>query len=332
MIRPIADDVAEMPALAPTSGPRQATRTRRWRMPWLSCLFATIILVGAGVFLYPYAASWVSDVEQSQVTELTLQQLQTPPNNDEKFREAQLERAREYNDALASGAVLPVGGAVPEGEKSSDGDGFEYQDLLTIRGTDVMGRIRYDALGIDLPIRHGTGPNAIEHGVGHLEGTSLPIGGTGNRSVLTSHRGLPEATLFTDLNQAKKGDTFSVTVMDQVLVYQVVEIKIIDPSDIEVIEAVPGRDLVTLITCTPLGVNTQRIVVTGERVTPTPIEDTAKAHTVPAGPGFPLWALTLGATAIGLGVYVWRSGRVVDRPVVRGEHRPRPVDAEDALD
>lgn len=284
-------------------------------MPWVQLAVAITMVLGVSVFLYPHAASWLNQVEQARVTELALEQIDLPPNNDAEYRERQLELANAYNDALASGAVLAAGSTIPEGYDTTAENALSYGDLLRIEGTDVMGRLQYEALGIDLPIRHGTGAAALENGVGHLEGTSLPVGGVGTRAVLTSHRGLPEATLFTELNRAEFGDTFTVSTLDQVLTYRVVDIQVIDPADTETILADPDRDLVTLITCTPLGVNSHRIVVTGERVTPTPERDVAAAQNAPATVGFPWWAVIFGVSVVGLSLYVWRSGRVRERSV-----------------
>lgn len=284
--------------------------SRRWRVPGAQILIAVPILLGVLLFLYPSAASWLNQIEQSRVTGNALEQIDRPPNGDDAYRARQLGLAHAYNDALTSGAVLEAGSTIPQGEGGPAAETFRYEDLLTIKGTDVMGRLRYDTLGIDLPIRHGTGDAALEHGAGHLEGTSLPVGGIGTRAVLTSHRGLPEATLFTDLDRAEIGDRFTISAMDQTLSYDVVDIQVIDPSETETIWADPERDLVTLITCTPLGVNSHRIVVTGERVTPTPEGDVVAARQAPTSPGFPWWAVALGATFIALSVYIWRSGRV----------------------
>ncbi|MFV0375630.1 class C sortase [Microbacterium sp.] len=284
--------------------------TRRWHVPWTHLFASVVILVGVSLFLYPHVASWFSLLEQSRVTSLALKTLEHPSTDEQRSRAHEMDRAHAYNDALASGALLDAGSTIPQGAGlTATGTAFDYRSLLRVDGTEVMGRLRYESLDIDLPIFHGTAAEAIEHGVGHLEGTSLPVGGIGTRAVLTSHRGLPAATLFTNLDRAAEGDTFTVSVLDEVLTYRVVDIQVIEPADTRTLWADPGRDLVTLITCTPLGVNTHRIVVTGVRVVPTPERDITEARRQPDGPGFPWWAPTLAVVVVGLGVFVGRSGR-----------------------
>nr|WP_245788015.1 class C sortase [Tessaracoccus bendigoensis] len=280
----------------------------RWRFPWVSAIAALVILAGTCVFLYPYAASWFSQKEQSRVTEVAMESMAQPPNNDELKRAQLLERAHAYNEALASGAVFRANESVATGDGRSSDESFVYEDILSVTDGGFMGRLRYDALNIDLPIYHGTADETLARGVGHLEGTSLPVGGVGTRSVLTAHRGLPEATLFNDLDKAKVGDTFTVSVLDQVLTYRVFETQVIEPDQTKAILADPDRDMVTLVTCTPLGINSHRILVTAERITPTPIEDVVKAADPPNLPGFPWWAVVLGGVVVVLSLYVWRSG------------------------
>lgn len=281
---------------------------RRWRAPWLQVIACAVILVGACVFLYPHAASWFSQKEQSRVTALAQDSMAAPPNNNATYRNEQIERAHAYNAALASGAIFKANENIARGDGTSSDESFVYEDLLSVTDAGFMGRLQYDALAIDLPIYHGTSDETLTRGVGHLEGTSLPVGGIGTRSVLTAHRGLPQATLFNDLDKAKVGDTFTVSVLDQVLTYKVVETEVIEPHETTAILADPDRDLVTLVTCTPLGINSHRILVTAERITPTPIADVAAAAAVPDLPGFPWWAVALGGIVTGLGIYIWRTG------------------------
>jgi sortase A len=191
-----------------------------------------------------------------------------------------------------------------------------------------MARLRIPAIDVDLPIYHGTSDATLLKGVGHLEGTSLPVGGEGTHSVLTGHRGLASATLFTNLDKVKEGDTFTIEVLDQVLTYQVIRTQVVDPSDTASLRATAGEDLVTLVTCTPLGINSQRILVTGERITPTPQEDLDAAGSVPDIPGFPWWAAGLAAGVVLVGVFVWRAGYPrTPRRAGRTAARPGGVDA-----
>lgn len=293
------------------SGARIAPRQgrSRWRMPWVEAVAAAVILVGTLVLLYPTIASWFSQLEQSRVTATALEMLDEPPHDDDQFRANQFAAAHAYNAALASGAVFRANENVVSSDGAGEGMTFVYEDLLNPLGAGFMGRLRYEALDIDLPIYHGTSEHTLAMGVGHLEGTSLPVGGLGTRSVLTAHRGLPQATLFNELDRARVGDTFTVAVLDQVLSYRVVDTLVIEPDQTEAIIPVQDRDLVTLVTCTPLGINSHRILVNAERVTPTPVAAREAAVAAPDLPGFAWWAVALGAVVVGTSAYVWHAGR-----------------------
>lgn len=297
-----------------------AAKEHRWRLPTLELLASLIILAGTVVFLYPQTASWFSQKEQSRVTVSAQQSLAQPPNDDSTYRDQEIARARAYNDALASGAIFRANTNLATGEGVSTDPSLDYEQLLAITDAGFMGRLRYDALTIDLPVYHGTSDAVLERGVGHLEGTSLPVGGQGTRSVLTAHRGLPSATLFNDLNKAAVGDVFTVSVLDQVLTYRVFDVQVVDPDATASILPEAGEDLITLVTCTPLGINSHRILVTGERITPTPIEQVEAAAATPELPGFPWWAAIFGAVVSVLIAYVGRAGRVRAR-----RHRPDEV-------
>ncbi len=281
---------------------------RKWRFPWPAALSGLIVLAGVGLFLYPHVAAWFAQKEQSRVIELQLNNWDTVESDDETWRLEQLELAYEYNEALTSGALLQADANVPTGAGKTNEHGTDYWSLLDRTGAGLMARLKYESLGIDLPIYHGTSDATLLKGVGHLQGTSLPVGGEGNRSVLTAHRGLASATLFDNLVDADIGDTFVIEVFGEVLTYQVIETQTVKPEETEAIFAIPGEDLVTLVTCTPLGVNTHRILVTGERILPTPAADLATAGQGPSIPGFPSWLVIIGAVVLCLGVYVWRSG------------------------
>ena len=141
-----------------------------------------------------------------------------------------------------------------------------YYDTLKIEGTSIIGYVKIDKIGVELPIYHGTADSVLNRGVGHLEGSSLPVGGESTHSVMSAHRGLPSAKLFTDLDRLELGDTFQITVLDQVLTYQVDQVKVITPREIEDLQIVEGKDYCTLFTCTPYGVNTHRLLVRGIRI------------------------------------------------------------------
>lgn len=279
----------------------------KWVFPKAAFIAALTIVLGVGTVLYPQVAAWFDQVEQARVIAMGLEALQTSPNNDEIYRAEQLAAAREYNDSLASGVLVEANTNKPTGSGTTTSD-VDYYSLLSVGKEGIMTRLTYDEVGVDLPVYHGTSDEVLNKGVGHLEGTSLPVGGQGTRSVLTAHRGLSSATLFTHLDQAELGDTFTLETMGETLAYRVVDYQVVEPHETETLTADPNRDLVTLITCTPLGINTHRILVTGERIFPTPAGVEENAGQDSELPGFPWWALIFtGAVAASAG-YVWWSG------------------------
>jgi sortase A len=142
----------------------------------------------------------------------------------------------------------------------------DYWDALNVTDFGMIGYLKIDRIGVELPIYHGTSAEVLNYGVGHLEGSSLPVGGESTHSVMSAHRGLPSAKLFTDLDRVELGDTFQIIVLDQILTYQVDQIKIIFPNEIEDLQIVEGKDYCTLFTCTPYGINTHRLLVRGIRI------------------------------------------------------------------
>ena len=170
--------------------------------------------------------------------------------------EAELERARSYNRDLAAGG----------GGMTNEEEGEEYEALLDPDGNGIMGYLEIPKISVRLPIGHGTDDEVLAGEIGHLPGSSLPVGGEGTHAVLTGHRGLPSARLFTDLDQLEENDWFRITVMGKNLDYQVRKIQTVLPEETQNLRIRPGEDLVTLVTCTPYGVNTHRLLVTGERV------------------------------------------------------------------
>lgn len=274
-------------------------------MPWLALGIALISLLGAGLLLFPTVVSWFSQYEQSQriddlsadVADLGSATLQE-----------ELDRARAYNEELVGGgASLVANGRLPVAEEPEQVG--EYESILRADKAGLMARLKIPSIDVDLPVSHGTGGEVLEHGVGHLEGTALPVGGSSTRSVLTAHRGLATAELFTHLDRVQVDDTFTIEVFGEVLTYRVIDTSIVEPTDGESLFAVEGEDLVTLVTCTPLGVNSHRILVTGERVIPTPQADLDSAGQHPEIPTFPWWALIVAGVLLAAAAYVWVSGR-----------------------
>lgn len=166
-------------------------------------------------------------------------------------------RAEEYNHSLKNN---------PDRFNMSDEQKNEYNEVLKIPTTDVMAMIKIPSIDLTLPIYHGTDDAILQNYIGHLEGSSLPTGGAGTHAVLSGHRGLPSAKLFTDLPELEEGDYFMIEVLDQTLTYQVDQISVIEPEDYSDIQIDPAQDYVTLMTCTPYGINTHRLLVRGHRV------------------------------------------------------------------
>lgn len=295
---------------------------KRWRFGWVTLMIFVSLLSGLSLISYPPIAAWVSQYNQSN---LVFDQARANSERAADELAAMLAEAIEYNRALESGALLEGGQRVAEGTGRGSG-AFDYWKLLTASPTGTMARLRVPSIDLDLPVYHGTSDEVLLKGVGHLQGTSLPVGGAGTRSVLTGHRGLASAEMFTRLDQVKKGDVFSVEVLGEVFSYRVDQIDVVEPQATEEIRPVPGKDLMTLVTCTPLGINSHRILVTGSRVLPTPAAELERVGARPDVPGFPWWMLFYGLGVAGIGVWYWRSGLVsgarealVDQ--VGGRHR-----------
>ena len=300
---PTPDTAPATPSASATSStaPRDA---RRWRFSVISLIPSLLALAGMLLFLYPSISAWIVQYNQSQI----IAQYEDSVSKADPSAAEQLALAHRYNDALSSGAVLQANSNVPTGDGTSGDASLDYNAILAADSSGLMGRLKVPAADIDLPIYHGTDDETLLRGLGHLEGTSLPVGGQGQRTVVTGHRGLAEARMFTDLDKVQVGDTFTFEVFGEVLTYRVFDKKVVNPEETEALRSEPGRDLATLVTCTPLGINTHRILVTGERVYPTPQRDIDAAGAAPDIPGFPWWALGLLGGVSLIGLYIWRSG------------------------
>lgn len=295
----------------------------KWRLSVPAVIIAVLGLVGTCVWTYPMMAAWLNQIDQSKVIENAT--TTNDPNAPDNAK--QLKLAEEYNAKLDAGSAMiaknerlpQYNGPATDG--GSDGsDTLNYNDILTSPSTDVMSRIQIPKINLDLPIYHGTSDETLLKGIGHLEGTALPVGGEGNNSVVTGHRGLAEAEMFTNLDKIGKGDYFTFNTFGRVITYRVIDTKIVDPDQTETLDPVAGKDLATLVTCTPLGINTQRILVIGERVIPTPPEALRDATQPPDVPGFPWWAVIMGGAALAAGGYVWFSGM----PLKPKKKKPTP--------
>ncbi|MDT3316450.1 class C sortase [Microbacterium sp. KSW4-11] len=308
-----------MTATAELPSRGELRRRARWRLSAVSLLIGIGALIAVGLLLYPSAAAWFSQYEQSQRIDGYGDQVQDLGAG---TIEQKLQDAREYNAGLAqSGAQIGANERLPIADDPDQGDAYASQ----LRGADggLMARLRIPVIDLDLPIYHGTSEAVLHAGVGHLEGTALPVGGPSTHSVLTAHRGLASAELFTHLDQVSVDDTFTVEVFGDVLSYRVIETRVVEPEDTRSLFPRVGEDLMTLVTCTPLGVNSHRILVTAERIIPTPQKDLDAAGERPEIPRFAWWAVGAGGAVLIVGLYIWWSGRPV-RPVPG----PAPVESE----
>ena len=217
-------------------------------------IFLTLgFLVGICILLYPaFSDFWNSKTQSRAITDYE----SVLDNLDENDYNAIFERAHAYNKALYETNYPLID------YKNVPG----YYDTLRITDNDMIGYLKIDRIGVELPIYHGTSDDVLNRGVGHLEGSSLPIGGENTHSIMSAHRGLPRSKLFTDLDRVEKGDTFQIIILDQVLTYQVDYIKVIEPTDVSDLQIIEGGDHCTLFTCTPYGINTHRLLVRGVRI------------------------------------------------------------------
>lgn len=286
-----------------------AERRRLQRNLWAMRIITIVLLIAAiAVACFPLALQFESDRNLAATTATTAKEVAGWPYPQ---AEDKLTAARTYNKKLAESgqpilgeAVDPFsaaqGGSQASGEDSVSKKDKEYQSLLNT-GNGVMGTIKVPKQSINLPIYHGTSEEALASGAGHLYGTSLPVGGKSTHSVITGHRGLVEALMFTRLDEVKEGDFFYIEVMGETLGYKVDRISVILPDDTSKLKIVPDEDRVTLMTCTPYGVNTHRLLISGHRVAiPMPApepNDVLDARNIALGVG-------LGILAAGLFI-IW---------------------------
>ena len=217
-------------------------------------LLLLVFIVGLSLLLYPSFADWWNSFHQTQA--IATYSEQVADMDDEKYEEI-WNAAWDYNQSLLKRTNSYL---------LSDAQKAEYDSLLDVGGTGVMGYIEIPSIKVALPIYHGTDEAVLQVAVGHLEWTSLPVGGESPHCVVSGHRGLPSAKLFTDLDQMQVGDTFIFRILDEVLTYEVDQIRIVEPSDTSELSIIKGKDLCTLITCTPYGINSHRMLVRGHRV------------------------------------------------------------------
>lgn len=219
----------------------------------LSVLIALFLVAGIALLLYPTIGEYINS---KHATKVITEYHEAYVNTEEDKIEELIRQAEAFNNLL----------------KGSPSDNYDtdvikgYNDILNMNGSGIMGYIDIDKIGVELPIYHGVSKEVLQVGVGHLEGSSFPVGGEGTHCVLSGHRGLPSAKLFTDLDKLETGDRFTITVLDRVMTYEVDQIKVVLPENSSYLHIEDDKDYCTLVTCTPYGINTHRLLVRGVRV------------------------------------------------------------------
>lgn len=223
------------------------------KVKWSTFILLAVFFVGLCVMLYPAISNFINSKSQSQAIVDYDKMLQNIPKEDyTKY----FDEASQYNMQLAE-LENPL---APKDKLEC------YNEILDLTGTGMIGYITIEKIGVELPVYHGTSDDVLSFAAGHLEGTSFPVGGQSCHSVVSAHRGLPSAVLFTNLNRMELGDTFYFTILDKTITFQVDQIKTIDPNDISQLKIESGKDYCTLLTCTPYGINTHRLLVRGVKI------------------------------------------------------------------
>ncbi|ERJ01222.1 MULTISPECIES: class C sortase [Eubacteriales] len=213
-----------------------------------------VLLAGLSLLLYPLISNYWNSIHQSQAIAAYMDDVS---ELDDSAYDALWEEAQDYNTSLLDDENR----FFPDEEEQQ-----QYEHLLSISNDGIMGYIEIPSIDVTLPIYHGTSEEVLQVAIGHIEGSSLPIGGPSTHCVISGHRGLPSSRLFTDIDQLSEGDLFTLLVLDETLTYEVDQIRIVEPDDTSLLEIEEGEDLCTLVTCTPYGVNSHRLLVRGHRV------------------------------------------------------------------
>lgn len=266
-------------------------------------LLALVFLAGLSLLLYPLLSDrWNQRRSDALLRSYTQSVAEKPETDNSEW----------FNRAAAYNATLPGKGVPDAFAFITPEEDADYLSQLAFSDDGVMGFITIPRITVSLPIYHGTTEETLERGVGHLQGSALPVGGADTHCVLSAHRGLPSASMFTDLDLLRVGDHFYLHILDRVLAYEVDSVQTVEPSHTEDLDVLPGQDLVTLVTCTPYGVNTHRLLVRGHRVAYEP--ETVEAESAEAVRSvhtrYELWvALGLGFTALLAAALVVISGK-----------------------
>ena len=257
----------------PDGGNRKKPKKRRGHLVDLILVLA--VLIGAGLLVYPTFSDWWNDLHQSRAIAGYVARVS---DMSEESSSSMWEPAQIYNEKLLT----------KSGDRFilTDEEKELYNSILDVTGTGIMGYVNIPKIGVSLPIYHGTDPAVLEIAVGHIEGSSFPVGGKGTHCVISGHRGLPSAKLFTDIDQLQEGDTFQLQVLNRTLTYEVDQIRIVLPYELQDLAIDPEQDYCTLVTCTPYGVNTHRLLVRGHRIEEEQTELTVSADAVQVEPRY----------------------------------------------
>lgn len=220
-------------------------------------LFVLMIILGLGIILFPIISNYANQLQYKRVIGDYADKIE---KNSETKNNQMLKEAREYNSSLITTNIVDVF------QNPIQTNSPKYLSILNVDDNEMIGHISIPKIDVRIPIYHGTSSDILQKGVGHLEGSSFPVGGKSTHAILSAHRGLPSSRLFTDLDQLKEGDIFYIYVLDEVLAYQVDQILVTEPSETDALKIVDGKDYVTLVTCTPYAINTHRLLVRGERI------------------------------------------------------------------
>lgn len=229
----------------------------------INILIVIFVVTGLGILFLPFLRFFIAEQRESYVVQ---------EYNDVYAKMKDQEKQSVWEDAVKYNNGLQIGALTDPFTQSVNGNGDEYLNALNIGSDGMMGYIEIPKISLRLPIYHGTTAEILERGAGHLEGAHLPIGGAGTHAVLTGHTGLESSVLFTNLSELKEEDEFYIRILDQILAYRIDQIMVVTPSETETLQPTAEEDFVTLVTCTPYGINSHRLLVRGSRVDYTPEE------------------------------------------------------------
>ena len=233
------------------------TKQKRRKQPGgtgVTVLLIAVMLVGAAIIAYPSFSDWWNSFHQTRAIASYVEQV---ANMDSAEYDRMWQEADAYNAKLRGKSNRWV---------LTDADRDEYNRILDVTGSGIIGYIEIPAINVSLPVYHGTDESVLQIAIGHIEGSSFPVGGIGTHSVMSGHRGLPSARLFTDIDRLQIGDIFLMQVLNRTLTYEVDQVRIVLPHELQDLQIDPGADQCTLVTCTPYGINTHRLLVRGRRI------------------------------------------------------------------